>query len=113
MQFALTPKGGALPQKRLGRDFKPERLVIGEMPVEAVQLQQRHQVKKPQDEVDREEMPRAVQMLAAPAEAGAVGDRAAGHLPVAGFAQVQERDRGMVQTRRPTDSDSKPVRRNG
>lgn len=65
----LAPQGGLLPQGRGGVGFQPERLVIAEMPVETVHLAQRDQVEQPQQGVGLHEMPRANQVLAAPAKA--------------------------------------------
>lgn len=65
----LAPQGGLLPQGRGGVGFQPERLVIAEMPVEPVHLAQRDQAEQPQQGVGLHEMPRANQVLAAPAKA--------------------------------------------
>src|SRR6266536_3400947 len=61
-------------QLGVAADLEPPALVLGEMPVEGVELECRHDVDVFHDEGDREEMPADVQVQAAIAEAGAVGD---------------------------------------
>ena len=97
-QMPLTPHFGALPDFRRASHLQAKRFVVREMPVKPVQLQQRHQVQEPQDRLDPIEMPRAVQMLSAPAKARRVPDHPAGQVALTGLAQRHQGDAGVKQT---------------
>ena len=69
----------ALGEQRIFLDFNAPSLVVGEVPVEAVELIERHEVDDFLDLVLREEVAGAVEMETAPSEARTVGDGDAGN----------------------------------
>ena len=77
---AFAPAGD-LAEEREGADLDAPALVVGQVPVETVELVHRHHVQVALDLVDAPEMPRGVQVHAAPGEARAVLDQAAGQRP--------------------------------
>ena len=70
-----------LGQERVFLDFEPPALVFGQMPVEAVDLVEGHQVDVALQEGNVEEMQAAVEVHSAVGEAGLVFDIAAGQRP--------------------------------
>src|SRR5262249_24949279 len=66
-------------------DLDPPALVLGEMPVQRVQLVDREQVDRMLDEFLAEEVPAFVKEQPTPCEAGFVFDRAAGDGPFHAF----------------------------
>ena len=70
-------------------DLEPESLVIGKVPVKAVQFQKRHDVEQAFDCVGLVEMAGAIQMLSAPVETGLIGYGATRHFAGVDGAQHQ------------------------
>ena len=72
----------ALRQQGVFLDFDAPTLVVGEVPVEAVDLVESHQVDELFHLLDGEEMAGAVEMEASPTEARCVADADEGHVAV-------------------------------
>ena len=75
---AMAAPGADLGERRIGLDLDPPGLVIGEMPVEAVQLVPGEDAQEGLDLAGRIELARHVEMRPAPGERRRIADRARG-----------------------------------
>src|SRR5688572_20744356 len=78
LDHRLLPASADTRQARVLPDLDAPSLVLGEVPVEGVQLVARHEVDVPLDERHRLEVAADVEMEAAPGEAWCVDDRERG-----------------------------------
>ena len=90
---SFTAQPGFLPKIRQGFQLQAKRLIIGEMPVKAVHLHQRHQVQIGNQRVRLKEMPRAIQMHPAPAKGRPVADFRKWNIAAMRAQQMQQADR--------------------
>ena len=81
----MAAEGAHLRQTGVALDFEAPALVVGQVPVQRVELVQRHDVDDALHLVDREEVARDVEVLSAVGEAGCILDAEAGHRPCDGL----------------------------
>ena len=114
----IAGTGGLAPgadarELRISADLEPPALVVGQVPVQDVELVQRHPVDELPDELGRLVMPRGIQHEPAPGEARGVRDRQGRHvnaLRVRGIRgeQLPQRDRAVEKAARTARRDGNP-----
>ena len=77
----LLPPRGDVRELRILLDLDAPALIVGEMPVEPVELVHRHQIQMFPDELERHEVTRDVEVRSSPGEPRHVLDRYRGHAP--------------------------------
>ncbi len=115
----IAGAGGLAPgadarELRILENLEPPALVVGQVPVQDVQLVQRHPVDKLPDELGRLVMPRGIEHEPAPGEARRIRDRHGRHVDACrarriGGEQLPQRDRAVEKAARTAGGDGNPL----